>query len=117
MHALRTAPGARAQARTTRQTRVEVKAAGFDRDYWLGHCEGYRVDASDGRLGFVEELRFCGDSGSAATLVVRAGRLGKRLLLIPAGEVAFIVPRAERIWLNSPVKVVATETRPAVGLP
>jgi hypothetical protein len=109
MHALRSVPGARAPARRTR--RSPVKAAGFDRDYWLGHCEGYRVDASDGRLGFVEEIRRRGDLRGGVTLVVRSGRLGRRLLLVPADEVAFIIPRAERIWLHSPVRVIATETR------
>jgi hypothetical protein len=109
MHALRSVPVTRAPARRPR--RSLVKAAAFDRDYWLGHCEGYRVDASDGRLGFVEEIRPRADSGGAATLVVRAGRLGRRLLVVPVDEVAFIIPRAERIWLRSPVRVVATETR------
>lgn len=80
---------------------------GFDRAYWLAHCEGYRVDTADGRLGFVEELR----SGRAPMLVIRAGRLGRRLLLVPAAEVDFIVPRAQRIWLKSPVSILGTEAR------
>jgi hypothetical protein len=36
-----------------------------ERDYWLTHCEGYRVDSSDGRIGFVEEVRG-GDGPSCA---------------------------------------------------
>ena len=27
------------------------------RDYWLGHCDGFRVDSGGGRAGFVEEVR------------------------------------------------------------
>jgi hypothetical protein len=108
MHALRSVPSTRAPA--WRKGRSPVKAARFDRDYWLSHCEGYRVEASDGRLGFVEEIRRPRDSGGQATLVVRAGRLGRRLLLVPADEVVFIIPRAERDWLRSPVRVIATET-------
>jgi hypothetical protein len=67
----------------------------FDRAYWLAHCDGYRVDCGAGRLGFVERIL---DDG---VLAVRAGRLGRRLLLVPTSEVAFIVPRAEQIWLRS----------------
>ena len=67
----------------------------FDRAYWLAHCDGYRVDRGAGRLGFVERVL---DDG---VLAVRAGRLGRRLLLVPAGAVDVIVPRAEHIWLRS----------------
>lgn len=28
----------------------------FDRDYWLAHCEGFRVESPAGRLGLVEEV-------------------------------------------------------------
>lgn len=79
----------------------------FDRAYWLAHCEGYRVDTADGRLGFVEELR----GGRVPMLVIRAGRLGRRLLLVPTDEVDFIVPRAQRIWLKSPLSILGTEAR------
>lgn len=80
---------------------------GFDSDYWLAHCEGYRVDSGDGCVGFVEEIRL-GAGSTDRLLVVRAGRLGRRLLLVPAGEVAFIVPRAEQLWLRS-TAILATE--------
>jgi hypothetical protein len=80
----------------------------FDRDYWLAHCEGYRVDAEDGRLGFVEAVRADG-SPDGPLLCVRAGRLGLRLLFIPVSQVALIVPRLERIWLSGRVQVVEDE--------
>jgi hypothetical protein len=86
-----------------------VRHEGFDREYWLGHCEGYRVDTVGGRLGFVEEIRGGEEPGRRATLVIRAGRLGKRLLLVPAAEVDFIVPRAKRIWLRSTVSIIGSE--------
>ena len=83
----------------------------FDREYWLSHCVGFRVDTADGRLGFVEEIR--ADVGRLGdVLAVRAGLLGRRLVLVPATEVDFIVPRAERIWLHSPLTVLGSE--PAV---
>jgi hypothetical protein len=89
------------------EPRAPAQPDGFDRRYWLAHCEGYRVDAADGRLGFVEGIE--ADASGAPLLVVRAGRLGRRLLLIPASEAAFIVPRAQRVWLRSPVAIAATK--------
>jgi hypothetical protein len=79
----------------------------FDRGYWLRHCEGYRVDGDEGRLGFVDSIR--DEADGEAILAVRAGRLGRRLLLIRARDVAFIVPRAERIWLAAPTQIVGSE--------
>lgn len=84
-------------------------ATGFDRDYWLRHCEGYRVDGAEGRLGFVESIR--DGAGGEPILAVRAGRFGRRLLLIRAGAAAFIVPRAERIWLTAPTEIAGSEER------
>ena len=81
----------------------------FDRDYWLSHCEGYRVDSGDGRLGFVEDVRRPPTSSADGILAVRAGRLGRRLLLVSTAEVAFVVPRAKRIWLRSPVAITGSE--------
>lgn len=87
-----------------RETRIRSRArhvetletnSGFDRAYWLAHCDGYRVECGAGRFGFVERVLENG------VLAVRAGRLGRRLLFVPTSEVEFIVPRAEQIWLRS----------------
>ena len=77
----------------------------FERRYWLDHCEGYLVEGPQGRLGFVEELRDGGADG--ALIAVRAGRLGRTLLLVPTSDVAFVVPRAERLWLRSGFRLLA----------
>jgi hypothetical protein len=82
-------------------------AGALDRDYWLRHCEGYRVDGAEGRIGFVDSIRQ--DADGASVLAVRAGRLGRRLLLVAASDVASVVPRAERIWLASPAAIVGSE--------
>lgn len=78
----------------------------LDRDYWLGHCQGYRVDGHGGRIGFVEEVRA---EGGRTVLAVRAGLLGRRILLLAADEVAFIVPQAQRIWLRTPATILGSE--------
>lgn len=89
-------------------TPERLLAGAFDREYWLAHCEGFRVDAANGRMGFVEEIR-AGDDPDDTVLAVRAGRLGRRVVLVSAREVDFIVPRAERIWLHSPGRIIGSE--------
>jgi hypothetical protein len=99
--------------RTTVQATPDwLPGASFDRAYWLSHCEGFRVDTVNGHLGFVEEIR-SGDNPDGAVLAVRAGLLGRRIVLVPARDVEFIVPRAQRLWLHSPARIIGTE--PAVG--
>jgi hypothetical protein len=84
-----------------------LAASEFDRDYWLGHCEGFRVEGAEGRLGFVESVRT--DADGALILAVRAGRFGRRVLFVRAANVAFVVPRAERVWLATPTEIVGSE--------
>lgn len=42
--------------RRVARTETPPTVSTFDRDYWLAHCEGYRVDATEGRIGFVESV-------------------------------------------------------------
>jgi hypothetical protein len=81
----------------------------FDRQYWLGHCQGFRVDGEGGRIGFVNQVE---QGPEGLRLAVLAGRFGRRLLLIRSDEVEFIVPRAQRIWLRSPVTITASQQAP-----
>jgi hypothetical protein len=74
----------------------------FDRDYWLTHCEGYRVDTGTRRLGFVEEVILGENPPDDTYLAVRAGWLGRTVVRVPLSSVAFIVPQAKRIWLRTP---------------
>jgi hypothetical protein len=83
----------------------------FDRDYWLAHCDGFRVETADGGLGFVDHVEV--DEEDGVVLAVRAGLLGRRVLLVAAGEIDFIVPRAEKIWLRSPARIIGM--RPSEG--
>jgi hypothetical protein len=89
------------------ETSRDEAAAG--RDYWLRHCEGYRIDGAEGRIGFVDEVRSAPDDAGNVVLAVRAGLLGRRLLLVSGRDVAYIVPRAERIWLRTPATIVGSE--------
>jgi hypothetical protein len=78
------------------------RASGFDLDYWLCRCEGFRVESPTGRrVGLVEELRFRSRLDRPDALAVRTGLLGRRLLLFPVEDVAELVPREERLVLRT----------------
>ena len=71
----------------------------WSRDYWLGHCEGFRVDGPEGRVGVVEAV--LGREDEPTTLAVREGLFALRTVYVPLEQVAEIQPRAERIVLRS----------------
>ena len=79
-------------------TAAPASVAGLDRDYWLTHCEGYRVDSDGGRVGFVDAVR---EEVGEVVLRVRLGRFGRHMITVNSDQVAFIVPRAQRIWLRT----------------
>jgi hypothetical protein len=68
-------------------------------NYWLGHCEGYRVDGPEGRVGIVEAV--LGEEEEPRTLAVREGLFALRTLYVPIEDVIEVHPRAERIVLRS----------------
>jgi hypothetical protein len=59
--------------RSSTRSKGIQQAPSFDRDYWIRHAEGFRIDAVAGRLGFVEEISADADDGPI--LHVRAGLL------------------------------------------
>jgi hypothetical protein len=75
--------------------------------YWLGHCEGFRVDAPGGRVGLVEAV-LRREAGPDA-LIVRAGLLGRRRLVVPVSEVAEVAPRRCRLTLAESPEVGTAE--------
>lgn len=81
-------------------------AAAFDSAYWLSHCEGFRVDAPGGSLGFVEEIVFAGPGYEPKALVVAGGLSGRQRWLVPVADVAVVQPRRELVSLaSSPANV------------
>jgi hypothetical protein len=91
------------------RAREHEQSPSLDREYWLRHCEGYRVDSAGGRVGLVEEVRHAVGSGHPESLAVLAGMLGRRRLIIPLSEVAEIVPHAQRVFLKPGVTIAASE--------
>src|SRR5712691_2483760 len=74
--------------------------AELDRDYWLCRCEGFAVESPSGHVGFVEGLRFRSRVDLPDLLEVSAGRLGRRMLLIPVAGVETIESEEEVLVLR-----------------
>ena len=103
---VQTGPSKADSRQALRLVAPHVEHRRFDREYWLAHCEGYRVDGGEGRIGFVDRVT---DADGRLVLAIRAGRLGRRIFLVPGEAVAFIVPRAQRLWLSAPATIVGSE--------
>ncbi len=72
----------------------------FAVEYWLGRCEGFRVDSQDGRLGFVEAVLDLDETGRPATLLVRGGPSGSLLYAVSVDEIDLFAAHEERIVLR-----------------
>ena len=71
----------------------------WSRDYWLGHCEGFRVLGPEGRIGLVEAV--LGEEDEPEALVVRTGLFGTHASVLPLGDVELVEPRVERIVVRA----------------
>ena len=98
-----TTPG---QGQSRRSSREQSLA---ERLYWLSNCRGFRVDAPEGRLGFVERVGFGDDQERPEVLVVRAGLFGKRSLIVSVDAVQEVSPQGERILLRGSPGILGTE--------
>jgi len=70
----------------------------FAVEYWLRHCEGFGVEAPEGRVGFVEEIETSAETESPVALLVRGGAHGR--IRIPVDEIDEIALEGERIVLH-----------------
>jgi len=80
---------------------VEQTARPDDGDYWLAHCEGFRVEGPHGRLGVVERV-LRDDDGRVSAIVVLGGLLGTRRRVAGVDAIAAVVPAAQTIRLRAP---------------
>ena len=72
-----------------------------DRDYWLAHCDHFTVYAGERIVGAVEGMRFRSRIDRPDLLEVRCGHLGRRLLLVPVDDVAFVEPQERMVVLQA----------------
>jgi len=70
------------------------------RFYWLGRCEGFRVDSPEGRFGLVEAVMFRVRPDEPDALIVRSGMLGRKLVIVPLEDVDDVLPRRQRVVLS-----------------
>jgi hypothetical protein len=88
----------------------------WETDYWLRHCEGFRVLTQDGEVGFVDAVELTPD-GDAAALVVRFGELFTHDVRVPAEAVEELDPAAERITLGPPAGAPREEADRQLRIP
>jgi hypothetical protein len=80
---------------------VTPEDTGSGRDYWLGRCTGFTVEANGRPCGRVEWLRYASRVDRPDALVVRTGRLRRRRLIVRADDVREIDPWLERVYVRS----------------
>ena len=89
---------------------VARRGPALDHDYWVAHCEGYRVESHEGRLGFVDEV-------SARTRPTRRRRCSRSApgcsaaasLVVPAEDSAYDRAARAADWLRAPVTIADSE--------
>jgi hypothetical protein len=69
-------------------------------DYWLRHCEGFRVCESAGPIGHVEAV-LMNDADEPHSLVVRVGSAFSVLVTFPVEAVEGLDPTTERVFVAS----------------
>lgn len=85
----------------TEETQTTLSTTLGARFYWLCRSEGFRVDTPDGRFGLVEAVMFRIRPDEPDALIVRAGVLGRRLVIVPIEDVEDVLPRRQRIVLRA----------------
>lgn len=73
---------------------------------------GFRVESEQGRIGVVAVVRRDARSGGPRQLVVRAGRAGRRALLVAVEDVDVVMPAARRLLLRRGWAPLPAETVP-----
>jgi len=71
-----------------------------NRDYWLGHCEGFDIRAGDRHVGVVEYVRYCSAHDHPDALFALAGKFRTRVLEVPVADVEALDPKDETLWIS-----------------
>ncbi len=69
-------------------------------EYWLGHCEGFRVDDPGGHVGFVDAVLSLPESRVPVSLLVRRPGPDGSILAVSVDEIDEVALDAERIVLR-----------------
>ena len=73
-----------------------------DTDYWLRHCEGFRVESDRRRLGVVECVAADDALEGADVVAVRTGGLRSRRVMVALDDVVEVRPSECRLIVLDP---------------
>ena len=71
-----------------------------NRDYWLGHCEGFDIRAGDRHVGVVEYVRYGSAHDHPDALFAVTGKFRTRVLEVPVSDVEKLDPEDETLWIS-----------------
>jgi hypothetical protein len=74
---------------------------GDDREFWLGHCEGFEVCAGERHLGVVEYVRYGSAHDRPDALYARCGTFRTHVVEVPVAEVEELDPPTEMLWISA----------------
>jgi hypothetical protein len=80
---------------------------GENREYWLGHCEGFDVRAGDRRVGVVEYVRYGSAHDRPDAIFALSGTFRTRVLEVPVGDVKELDPDDETVWISDALAATA----------
>jgi hypothetical protein len=83
---------------------VRVPNGPSDRDYQLSRCQGFAVEAPTGEVGVVSGVLFGTRLDCPDALEVQVGRLRRRVVVVPVGDV-------EQIWFDDQRLALARDPR------
>lgn len=72
-------------------------SAPLDDDYWLGHCEGFRVDGPEGRLGVVDHLVYRSRADRPDVVAVTSGVWRMRTAEVLVSDIVAVLPAQARL--------------------
>jgi hypothetical protein len=78
------------------------RRSSYGREYWLRRCEGFVVETATRRIGRVDGIRYGKSQDEPEALAVRAGRFGRRLLLVSIEDVERVDPDQRRVVVADP---------------
>jgi hypothetical protein len=78
-----------------------------DREYWLGHCEGFDVRAGDRVVGVVEYVRYGSAHDRPDAIFALSGTFRSRVLEVPVSDVEELDPDDETVWISEALAATA----------
>jgi hypothetical protein len=85
-----------------------------NREYWLGHCEGFDVRAGDRRIGVVEYVRYGSAHDHPDSVFAVTGTFRMRVLEVPVDDVEELDPDDETLWISE--ALASTEAFAPAGI-